>query len=216
VSNGRFRSATGWAPRYPDPWSGWAQIVSSVGPTAGLSGSGESGESGGPSARPGGSAGLGRSAGLGGRRVVVAAALACLALGAAIEGLWATVAPSSFFRSFPGAGRWVAAYPPYNEHLVRDVGSLSLAMAVVTLGALASRRRSVVRVVGAAWLVESVPHLLFHLFNRQGLDATQQAGSLTGLALSVVLALVSLVAAPPVRTYARSQPGAGRRAMAGV
>jgi hypothetical protein len=41
------------------------------------------------------------------------------------------VAPAGFFSRFPFAGHaWVALLPPYNEHLVRDVGALSLALIV--------------------------------------------------------------------------------------
>jgi hypothetical protein len=127
---------------------------------------------------------------------VTTAALALLAVPALVEGLWATAAPSSFYRSFPGTGHWVAALPPYNEHLVRDVGQLALALGIVTVGALVMRRRSVIRLVGAAWLVEALPHFLFHVLNRQGLGSAQLTASLTGLAFTVVLA-VGCVVAPP-------------------
>jgi nucleoside-diphosphate-sugar epimerase len=171
VSNRRFRAATGWEPAYPDQWSGWAQVVDAAGAVAA------------PIATRG-------------RRLLVTAALLCLAATAAVEGVWAAIFPASFYRSFPGTGHWVEAFPPYNEHLVRDVGQLTLAMLVVTVGALVIRRRSVVRLVGLAWMVESLPHFLFHLLNRQGLGAAQQAASLTGLAFSVVLAAVCIVAPP--------------------
>ena len=50
-----------------------------------------------------------------------------------VTGAWALGAPESFYQEFPGGGRtWVSALPPYNEHLIRDVGSLSLALAVLT------------------------------------------------------------------------------------
>jgi len=167
VSNRRFRDATGWAPAFPDQWSGWAQVVATEPP---------------PAPSPG-------------RRLVTTAALAMLAVPALVEGLWATAAPSSFFRTFPGTGHWVAALPPYNEHLVRDVGQLALALAIVTVGALVMRRRSVTRLVGVAWLVEALPHLLFHVFNRQGLGSGQLTASLSGLAFTVALA-VACIAAP--------------------
>ena len=48
--------------------------------------------------------------------------------------------PRSFYDDFPGAGRtWVAVDGPYNEHLVRDVGGLNLALAFVAV--LAARHR---------------------------------------------------------------------------
>jgi hypothetical protein len=52
-------------------------------------------------------------------------------------GLWAGFAPRGFYDDFPGAGRsWVAPDGPFNEHLVRDVGVLNLALAVVTIAAV--------------------------------------------------------------------------------
>ena len=53
------------------------------------------------------------------------------ALGAFV-GAWALAAPRSFYDGFPMPGllgAWVASDGPYNEHLVRDVGSLYLALA---------------------------------------------------------------------------------------
>jgi nucleoside-diphosphate-sugar epimerase len=193
VSNRGFRVATGWEPAYPDQWSGWAQVVGAAGA--------------GRAARPASAAG---------RRILVTAALACLAATAAVEGVWAAIFPASFYRSFPGTGHWVEAFPPYNEHLVRDVGQLTLAMLVVTVGALVIRRRSVVRLVGLAWLVESLPHFLFHLLNREGLGTAQQAASLTGLAFSVVLAVVCIVAAPPDPPRRRVVPPARRATPVGA
>ena len=52
--------------------------------------------------------------------------LIIVGIGNAVVGLWAAVAPQSFYDDFPGAGRhWVAVDGPYNEHLVRDVGVLT-------------------------------------------------------------------------------------------
>ena len=79
-------------------------------------------------------------------------------------GIWATFAPRSFFDDFPGFGRhWVRVYSPYNEHLVRDFGALNLALAVVTIAALVTLSRPMVIAVAVAWLVWSVPHLVYHL-----------------------------------------------------
>jgi hypothetical protein len=62
-----------------------------------------------------------------GRAMLALAALVSVQLG-----LWAAPAPRSFYDDFPGGGRsWVSADGPYNEHLVRDFGSLNLAIAVV-------------------------------------------------------------------------------------
>ncbi len=58
--------------------------------------------------------------------------LAVIAIGYAGVGAWAALAPRSFYDDFPGGGRhWVAVDGPFNEHLVRDVGTLNLALAAV-------------------------------------------------------------------------------------
>ena len=41
------------------------------------------------------------------------------------DGLYALLAPRSFFDSFPLGRGWVEALPAYNEHLTRDVGCCS-------------------------------------------------------------------------------------------
>jgi hypothetical protein len=49
-------------------------------------------------------------------------------------GAWAQFAPRSFYDSYPGLGHaWVSIDGPFNEHLVRDVGGLNLALAVVLI-----------------------------------------------------------------------------------
>jgi hypothetical protein len=51
-------------------------------------------------------------------------ALVVLALSAAFTGLPAALAPRTFFDDFPFLSAWVELLPPYNEHLVTDVGAL--------------------------------------------------------------------------------------------
>jgi hypothetical protein len=107
---------------------------------------------------------------------------------AAQIGLWALLAPGSFYDNFPGFGRsWVAIDGPFNEHLIRDVGALNLALAVLYCAAWIELSRSLVRVAGAAALVWGVPHALYHLFNTDGLNAADLALSLSGLILLVVV-----------------------------
>ncbi|KQY59798.1 hypothetical protein ASD11_09720 [Aeromicrobium sp. Root495] len=111
-------------------------------------------------------------------------------------GLWAAAAPRSFYDSFPGLGHlWVAVDGPYNEHLVRDVGSLYVALAAASLVAAACRRAEPGRVVGVAWLVFSVPHLGYHLAHLDGFDVVDAVGQVVSLSLTIVLVVPLLV--PP-------------------
>ncbi|MEM8923138.1 MAG: hypothetical protein AAGD35_06520 [Actinomycetota bacterium] len=112
-------------------------------------------------------------------------------------GVWALLAPRSFYDDFPGSGRsWVAADGPYNEHLVRDVGALNLALLVLLAVAAVRLRRELVAVAAAASLVWGVPHLVYHALNTDGLSGGDIVASLGGLALYVVLPTSVLLRLP--------------------
>lgn len=112
-------------------------------------------------------------------------------------GAWAYVAPGHFYDTFPGLGhRWVAAYPPYNEHLVSDLGATFLTLAVL-LGLAALRAdRQVTRVVLTGVIVFSGLHLLFHLTRHGGLTGFDLAASLTTLVAGVLLPAMLFAIAP--------------------
>src|SRR3954452_21157003 len=68
--------------------------------------------------------------------------LALMVVSSAVVGFWAQLAPRSFYDDFPGGGQhWVSVDGPYNEHLVRDVGGLNLALPVAALVALVTSSR---------------------------------------------------------------------------
>jgi hypothetical protein len=126
---------------------------------------------------------------------VMRAALALLALTGLVTGLWATLSPRSFYDGFPGAGReWVAADGPYNEHLVRDFGSLNVALAVVSVVALVTLARAAVTAAALAWIVYGVPHLVYHARHLDVYGTGDQIGTITALVLALVLPVVVLVA----------------------
>lgn len=119
---------------------------------------------------------------------------ALLALSAAEVGLWASIAPRSFFRSFPGGGRhWVSAVGPYNEHLVRDVGGLYLSLLAISVWAVVRPRPEITRLAGVAWLVFSLPHLAFHAAHLDPFGLADRVGNMVTLGGTVVLAMVLLV-----------------------
>jgi nucleoside-diphosphate-sugar epimerase len=86
-----------------------------------------------------------------------------LALGNLGVGIQAAFTPRSFYDDFPFGRGWVAMDGPYNEHLVRDVGSLNLALVVLVFAALMIGTRTIVRTAMVVWLVNAVPHLIYHL-----------------------------------------------------
>jgi hypothetical protein len=109
-------------------------------------------------------------------------------------GVWARVWPRHFFDNFPGFGqRWTGAYPPYNEHLVVDLGSTFLTLGLLlAAGAVIDDRR--VRIVAlAAALVFNVSHLSFHAVRHGGLAGPGLVASLATLVLGVLGPLTLLV-----------------------
>jgi hypothetical protein len=127
--------------------------------------------------------------------------LALLAISSGIIGLWAAFSPRSFYLHFPGDGHtWVALDGPYNEHLVRDVGALNLALTVVTLFALFALTRQLVLATACAWLVYGVPHLVYHLRHLSPFSGSDQVSIPVSLGLGVAGALLLLI--PPRRTQA--------------
>ena len=127
-------------------------------------------------------------------RTVVRVGLAVLAVQAAMLGVWAGLAPRSFYDDFPGLGRhWVSIDGPYNEHLVRDVGWLNLALTVVTVWALVTLARSLVLAALVAWLVADLPHLVYHAANLDGLSSSDGTAEMISLALGPAIAAALLV-----------------------
>ncbi len=127
---------------------------------------------------------------------------AVLALSAALVGLWATVAPRGFYDSFPLPGHhWVSPVGPYNEHLVRDVGGLYLALFVLSAWAVWRPATENLRITGLAWAVFSVPHLVFHLGHLGMYSTFDKVGNVVSLGGTLVLALLLLL---PTRGEARN------------
>ena len=127
-------------------------------------------------------------------KTVVRVGLVVLTGTALLSGVWATIAPRSFYDDFPGLGRhWVAMDGPYNEHLMRDFGALNLALGAVTLLAAIWLTRHLVIVAAGAWIVYSVPHVLYHLFNTDGYVTGDQIGIVGGLLVAPAIAVIVLV-----------------------
>jgi hypothetical protein len=117
-------------------------------------------------------------------------------------GAWAQFAPRSFYDSYPGLGHaWVSIDGPFNEHLVRDVGGLNLALAVVLIIAAINGSRPLMVASSLAFLVYGVPHVVYHFAHHESLDGVDAALSVGGLAV------LALVAAGVAMAAFRSHPG---------
>jgi nucleoside-diphosphate-sugar epimerase len=116
-----------------------------------------------------------------------------LAFSALGVGMQAAFFPRSFYDDFPLGRGWVAMDGPYNEHLIRDVGVLNLALLVVTIGALVLGTRAVARLAAIAWLVYSVPHFIYHLRHlTMSMSGADKIGTIVSLAVTVVVPIVVL------------------------
>ena len=118
-------------------------------------------------------------------------------------GVQAAFAPRSFFDDFPLGRGWIAAEGgAYDEHLVRDVGFLFLALIIVTLWA--AWRDEFVVPVAVAWLVQGIGHLVYHVGHLDGLDGVDRVGLVFSLAAIPVLAVIVLATQP--RAQVESAP----------
>jgi hypothetical protein len=110
--------------------------------------------------------------------------------------VWALIAPRGFYNAFPGGGHaWVSPLGPYDEHLVRDVGALSLALTAVLVAALITADRRLVIVGAIAYLAWELPHLSYHLTADGPLPTEDRIASEAGQALVALIAAAVLVTA---------------------
>lgn len=116
-------------------------------------------------------------------------------------GVWALFAPRSFYDDFPGLGRaWVSIDGPFNEHLIRDVGALNLALAAMFIVAFIRLGRDLVTMAGVLALVWGIPHAIYHLVNTDGFETSDLTVSLLGLCFFVLVGGGLIYAAPRVAT----------------
>ena len=121
--------------------------------------------------------------------------LILLAAAGMVVGVWALLAPESLYDDFPGGRSWVSAFPPYNEHLVRDVGGLNLALAILLGFAAIVLERRLIQAVSVAALVYAVPHFAFHVAHLEEWSTGDQVAGTVALALAIAIPLVLLILA---------------------
>jgi hypothetical protein len=109
-------------------------------------------------------------------------------------GVWAILAPRSFFDDFPGFGpSLVGAEPPFNRHLITDVGAAFLATGVALVVAAVIARRTAVRLALVTYLVFAVPHTTYHAGHEaDGLSSGEDVLNVTLLLSGVGLAALLL------------------------
>ena len=118
-------------------------------------------------------------------------AVSLIAVAMLPAGLQAAIAPKSFFDDFPLGRGWIS-HPPdvYNEHLVRDVGALFLAMIIVTGWTV--WKQSSTQGVAAGWLVFGVIHLVYHVGHTDGFQTVDKVGLIGSVVMVPALAALAL------------------------
>ena len=122
-------------------------------------------------------------------------ALGLLAANAAATGLPAALAPRRFYDDFPFLASWVDRLPPYNQHLVTDVGAFYLGFALLFAWAAARPSRALVVPLCWAWALVAALHLRYHVAHLDGFptaDAIAQTAALAVVLLLPGLALAAL------------------------
>lgn len=118
---------------------------------------------------------------------------------AVFVGGWALLAPENWYTTFPdgsagtGFGQWIMMDSPYNEHLIRDVGALYLALAGAGIVAALSRSITATRTVAVAWIVFSAPHLYYHLLHLHDMALLDAVGEPISLAVTLLLPIPLLL-----------------------
>jgi len=113
-------------------------------------------------------------------------ALFFLCAAALTIGLTAALVPRTFYDDFPFVTAWVSLLPPYNEHLVTDVGGLYLGFAVLLAWAAWTLERTLVRAVCCAWLLAATLHLVFHAGHLEGFGTADAIAEIVSLALLLI------------------------------
>ena len=130
------------------------------------------------------------------RALWLRAGLLVLAAAGLVVGIWALLAPKSLYDDFPVGGRsWPSELPPYSEHLVRDVGGLNLALAVLLIFAAIVLERRLVQAASVVALVVAVPHVVFHVAHIEEFSTGNQVSGGVAITLSVAIPLVLLLLA---------------------
>lgn len=114
-----------------------------------------------------------------------------------MPGIWAAFLPESFYSDFPVfRPPWVGVDGPYNEHLIRDVGAMFLALGVIALVAAATASAGQARLAGLAWLIFSTLHFAYHVTHLHVYTSLDQWLNVISQVTSILIALAVLLIPP--------------------
>jgi hypothetical protein len=122
----------------------------------------------------------------------------------AVVSLWQYFLPESFFDHFPT----VRLDPPFNEHLLSDVGGLGLALTTTVVIAAVTLDHKVVVTALTAYAIYAATHFSFHVTHVEHFAPRDAVGVGTGLGVEVALALALLIVAQRIRRIEAVPPPA--------
>ena len=100
----------------------------------------------------------------------------------------------AFYDDFPLGRAWVEMLPPYNEHLVSDVGGFYLAFALLFAWAAVSLQRALVVPLYTAWILAALLHFEYHVTHLDGWDVGDAVAQTVVLALVLIVPVAAAVA----------------------
>jgi hypothetical protein len=120
-------------------------------------------------------------------------------------GVWQYLFPLSFYTGLPT----VSLDPPFNEHLMSDVGGLTLALAAVVIYAAVHLEHRLTCGSLIGYIVFAVSHGLFHVTHLAGCTAADAVGLLVLLGVDALVPILLLVLARQVRRLECTQEVVG-------
>jgi H+/Cl- antiporter ClcA len=130
------------------------------------------------------------------------AGLILLAVTETAVGVWQYFFPEPFYTNFPT----VSLDPPFNEHLMSDVGGLTLAITAVLIYAAIHLDHRLVTGALTGFIVFAVTHVLFHATHLDGFTTSDAVEVLTVLTVDAIIPIVLLLVARRVRQSADPSP----------
>lgn len=130
--------------------------------------------------------------------------LVLLAVSTATVALPAAIDPRGFYDGYPFISHWVDRLPPFNEHLVTDVGGLYLGFSLMFVWAAVTLKRALVTPLCVAWVFVAMIHLAFHAHHLEDFGTTDAIAEIAGLGFVLFLPFVALWALGPEGDQDRS------------
>ena len=123
------------------------------------------------------------------RKIWLRAGIILLIVLDGMVGVWQYFFPRSFYDDFPT----VSLDPPFNEHLVSDIGGLNIALVGVLVFAAVFLEYRLVLAALTGFALYALSHFVFHVLHFEHFSLRDSVSVGTGLGLEVVLTIAMLI-----------------------